>query len=200
MSCFYKGLTMDTKAKFGLSKRNAIFLFVQMIFTILGFAAQMGIMIFLIANGLDTFMLISSISILLAFVAIFAYGIFGYKKSNAFYYAAIAFFLFAILMNNILPFRDTFQKILLTMLFGAFAAFILAQKNFKLSLIVVCIASLLSLVFSIYSSVTANVNSLGPIEQNVLPAIMMYVSIWTPVIISLVFAATTLAREEKKAQ
>ena len=191
---------MDTKAKFGLSKRNAIFLFVQMIFTILGFAAQMGIMIFLIANGLDTFMLISSISILLAFVAIFAYGIFGYKKSNAFYYAAIAFFLFAILMNNILPFRDTFQKILLTMLFGAFAAFILAQKNFKLSLIVVCIASLLSLVFSIYSSVTANVNSLGPIEQNVLPAIMMYVSIWTPVIISLVFAATTLAREEKKAQ
>jgi len=191
---------MDTKAKFGLSKRNAIFLFVQMIFTILGFAAQMGIMIFLIANGLDTFMLISSISILLAFVAIFAYGIFGYKKSNAFYYAAIGFFLFAILMNNILPFRDTFQKILLTMLFGAFAAFILAQKNFKLSLIVVCIASLLSLVFSIYSSVTANVNSLGPIEQNVLPAIMMYVSIWTPVIISLVFAATTLAREEKKAQ
>ena len=191
---------MDTKAKFGLSKRNAIFLFVQMIFTILGFAAQMGIMIFLIANGLDTFMLISSISILLAFVAIFAYGIFGYKKSNAFYYAAIGFFLFAILMNNILPFRDTFQKILLTMLFGAFAAFILAQKNFKLSLIVVCVASLLSLVFSIYSSVTANVNSLGPIEQNVLPAIMMYVSIWTPVIISLVFAATTLAREEKKAQ
>jgi hypothetical protein len=191
---------MDTKAKFGLSKRNAIFLFVQMIFTILGFAAQIGIMIFLIANGLDTFMLISSISILLAFVAIFAYGIYGYKKSNAFYYCAIAFFLFAILMNNILPFRDTFQKILLTMLFGAFAAFILAQKNFKLSLIVVCIASLLSLVFSIYSSVTANVNSLGPIEQNVLPAIMMYVSIWTPVIISLVFAATTLAREEKKAQ
>jgi hypothetical protein len=191
---------MDTKAKFGLSKRNAIFLFVQMIFTILGFAAQMGIMIFLIANGLDTFMLISSISILLAFVAIFAYGIYGYKKSNAFYYCAIAFFLFAILMNNILPFRDTFQKILLTMLFGAFAAFILAQKNFKLSLIVVCIASLLSLVFSIYSSVTANVNSLGPIEQNVLPAIMMYVSIWTPVIISLVFAATTLARQEKKAQ
>jgi len=191
---------MDTKAKFGLSKRNAIFLFVQMIFTILGFAAQMGIMIFLIANGLDTFMLISSISILLAFVAIFAYGIFGYKKSNAFYYAAIGFFLFAILMNNILPFRDTFQKILLTMLFGSFAAFILAQKNFKLSLIVSCIASLLSLVFSIYSSVTANVNSLGPIEQNVLPAIMMYVSIWTPVIISLVFAATTLAREEKKAQ
>jgi hypothetical protein len=191
---------MDTKAKFGLSKRNAIFLFVQMIFTILGFAAQMGIMIFLIANGLDTFMLISSISILLAFVAIFAYGIYGYKKSNAFYYCAIALFLFAILMNNILPFRDTFQKILLTMLFGAFAAFIIAQKNFKLSLIVVCIASLLSLVFSIYSSVTANVNSLGPIEQNVLPAIMMYVSIWTPVIISLVFAATTLARQEKKAQ
>lgn len=191
---------MDTKAKFGLSKRNAIFLFVQMIFTILGFAAQMGIMIFLIANGLDTFMLISSISILLAFLAIFAYGIYGYKKSNAFYYAAIGFFLFAILMNNILPFRDTFQKILLTMLFGAFAAFILAQKNFKLSLIVVCVASLLSLVFSIYSTVTANVNSLGPIEQNVLPAIMMYVSIWTPVIISLVFAATTLAREEKKAQ
>jgi hypothetical protein len=191
---------MDTKAKFGLSKRNAIFLFVQMIFTILGFAAQIGIMIFLIANGLDTFMLISSISILLAFVAIFAYGIYGYKKSNAFYYCAIAFFLFAILMNNILPFRDTFQKILLTMLFGAFAAFILAQKNFKLSLIVVCVASLLSLVFSIYSSVTANVNSLGPIEQNVLPAIMMYVSIWTPVIISLVFAATTLARQEKKAQ
>ena len=191
---------MDTKAKFGLSKRNAIFLFVQMIFTILGFAAQMGIMIFLIANGLDTFMLISSISILLAFVAIFVYGIYGYKKNNAFYYAAIGFFLFAILMNNILPFRDTFQKILLTTLFGAFAAFILAQKNFKLSLIVVCIASLLSLVFSIYSSVTANVNSLGPIEQNVLPAIMMYVSIWTPVIISLVFAATTLAREEKKAQ
>jgi hypothetical protein len=171
-----------------------------MIFTILGFAAQMGIMIFLIAHGLDTFMLISSISILLAFVAIFAYGIYGYKKSNAFYYCAIAFFLFAILMNNILPFRDTFQKILLTMLFGAFASFILAQKNFKLSLIVICVASLLSLVFSIYSSITANVNSLGPIEQNVLPAIMMYVSIWTPVIISLVFAATTLARQEKKAQ
>ena len=190
---------MDTKAKYGISKRHAILLFVQMILTIIGFAAQVGIMVFIVGHGLDALMLVSSITIILAFLAVFCYGIFGFKKSKIFYFVAIGLFMASILINNILPFRGTVQKIFLTLLFGSMGAFLFTQEKFKLSNIIIALAALFSLVFSIYSTITANVNSLGPVEENVLPVIMMYISIWTPVILSGVFGVSYLVREEKKA-
>ena len=190
---------MDTKAKYGISKRHAILLFVQMILTIIGFAAQVGIMVFIAGHGLDALMLVSSITIILAFLAVLCYGIFGFKKSKIFYFVAIGLFMASILINNILPFRGTVQKIFLTLLFGSMGAFLFTQEKFKLSNIIIALAALFSLVFSIYSTITANVNSLGPVEENVLPVIMMYISIWTPVILSGVFGVSYLVREEKKA-
>ena len=189
---------MDTKEKYGICKRHAIMLFIQMIFTIIGFISQVGIMLFIAINNLDRIMLISSISIILAFISIFVYAIFGYKRSKFYYLFSISFFLLAILINNILPFRNMFQRIILTMLFGFVSSFIFTQERQKLSIIWLIVAGTLSLVFSMYSSITANPNSLGSVEDNILPAIMMYVSIFTPTIMTGVFGVTYLVRIETK--
>jgi len=190
---------MDTKEKYGISKRHAIMLFVQMILCIIGFLAQVGIFVFILINKLNSFMLMSSMSIILSFLAIFLYAIIGYKKENKIYYSiSIGLYLFAVLMNNILPFRDTFQRITLTLLFGVMFAYNFTQDRFRLSNMLILVSSILSLAFSIYSAITADVDSLGSVESNILPVIMMYTSIFTPIIITGLFGITNLVREEKR--
>ena len=188
---------MDTEKKLGISKKLAILLFVQMILTVVGFAAQVGILIFVIANSLDYFMVISSCSIILSFISVFIYGVYGHKKNEVYYVMAIVLFLIAVLVNNVLPFRDAVQKILLTLLFGALTAFIFTRKNYKLSNVIIIVAAVISLAFSVYSSITADVNSLGEVEENILPVIMMFISIFTPVITVGAIGSSNLAREVK---
>ncbi len=189
---------MYKKDKYGIKKSHAILLFIQMIFFIIGFLAQIGILIFVIKNNLEPIMIISSISIILSFIAIFIYAIYGFNKKDIYYIIAIAFFLLAILINNILPFRDIFQKITLTLLFGIYSSYIFALKNYKLSNYIILFATIISLTFSIYSSITSNINSLGTVENGFLTFLMMHISIFTPVIITILFGATCLVRNEKR--
>lgn len=189
---------MNTKEKYDLDKRKAILLFVQMILIIIGFLAQIGILVLLCKDNLNPYMIVSSISIILSFIAAMVYAVFGYKKSGVYYLIAVGFFLFAILMNNILPFRDTTQRITLTILFGIFFAFLFTQKDYRLSHFLIIIGVLAALTFSIYSSITANVNSLGEVSNKVFAAIMMYTSIFTPVILSGLFGITCLVRNQRE--
>ncbi|MBQ8451751.1 MAG: hypothetical protein IJ538_03130 [Clostridia bacterium] len=188
---------MDTETKFGLTKNNAMMLFLQMILTIVGFVAQIGLLTFIVKNGLNN-MLANSIAIILSFLSLFVYALFGYGKSKFYYIAAIAFFLLAILINNILPYRDTFQKILLTLLFGTMGAFMVAQDKFKLANILIFVAAILSLTFSIYSTITANVETVGDLSKTIVPVVMMYVSIFTPIIMTGAFGVTYLTRAKRK--
>ena len=181
-----------------LSKTNRILLIIQMILVIVGLAAQLGIFIFMAINKLDSFMLVSSFTINLSFIAVLVYAIYGYKKNNHYYYIAILLFLLAILINNVLPYRVTTQKILLTLLFGTITGFLIAQDKKEIASSLILSSVILSVGFAIYSSITANPNALGPVEDNILPVIMMYISIFTPVIMSGLFAVTYRVRNEKE--
>ena len=189
---------VDTKQKYGLSKRHAILLFIQMLLTIFGLVAQIGILSFIIENQLDHIMRVSCISIILSYIAIYVYAIYGYRRSKNYYIVAIALFLVAILINNILPSRDMFQKITLTLLFGIFAAYIFTQDKFKISNVLMFAAAIVSLAFSIYSAIKADVSFLGPVSNVTIASIMMYTSIFTPVIMSGVFGVTYLVRCERQ--
>lgn len=111
--------------------------------------------------------------------------------------AATILFLLAVLVNNLLPFRDVTQKICLTLLFGILMSFIFTQKNYKLTNILVFIAAIVALVFSIYSLATSDINNMGQVEGGFLTVLLMVISIFTPVIMTGVFGETYLVRKEK---
>ncbi len=188
---------MDTKEKYGISRNHAILLFVQMILTIVGLLSQIGILIFLLTNHADTFMVLGSISIILSYLVIVLYAVFGYKKSFIYYLVAVLFFMIAILVNVLLPFRDVVQRILLSLLLVMMTLFVLFQDKYKFSNIVILVATVLSLGFSIYSLITSSVNNGGGNNTNFITVLLMALSIFTPVIVSGVFGVTYIVRKEK---
>ena len=188
---------MDTKLKYGISKNHAILLFVQMVLTIIGFLSQLGILIFLLTSHSDTSMIISSISILLCYLVIIGYAIFGYKRRRIYYLLAVIFFMVAIVINGILPFRDMVQRILLMLLLIMMTSFIMFQENYKLDNIIIMISTLIALCFSIYSLITSNVQNGGGSEFNFITVLLMVLSIFTPVIVTGVFGVTYIVRKER---
>lgn len=172
--------------------------YLQIFLVIVGLASQVGILYLVITNKLATISLISSISVILSFLGIGVYTVYGYRHSKVYYHIAVAFFLLAILINVILPFRDMTQKILLTLLFGLFSAFIFTSDMRIASRYLTIIAVIISLTFFIYSSIYADVNNLGPVDHPFFASAMMYISIFTPVIMSGLFAFISFLHSEQK--
>ena len=175
---------MKQKDRVKHRNRQGLFMIAQMILVKIGIAVQLLVLIFMamhLTSASSIYMLISSILMLCAHVAALIYGYFGFRKSRVFYYVTIGFFLAAILVNIIMPFRDPAQMILLTLLFGIMCVFPFRQENYKLTNILILIAVVLALGFSIYSSITAKVDSIND-SNKVFPAIIMYLSIFAPVI------------------
>ena len=188
---------MDTVEKYGLKKPHAILLFVQMILIIIGLNIQVSVCVLTIKFNLSVYMLISCIAMIFAHVGVLTYGLIGYKKGQPFYFATIGLFLLAIVVNIVIPFRDIAQRILLTLLFGMMCVFPFKEKDYKFTNILLAIASLFALAFSIYSSITANPNSMGEVPT-IFPVIVMYLSIFAPLILVGLFAVAYNARTYRK--
>ena len=188
---------MDTVEKYGLKKSHAILLFVQMILIIIGLNIQVSVCVLTIKFNLSVYMLVSCIAMIIAHAGVLVYGLIGYKKGQLFYFVTVGLFLLAILVNIIIPFRDVTQKILLTLLFGAMCVFPFKEKDYTFTNYLLAIASLFALAFSIYSSITANPNSMGDVP-NAFPVIVMYLSIFAPLILVGLFAVAYNARSYRK--
>lgn len=190
---------MDTESRLGIKKNKAIMLFVQMILTILLLAVSVYLLIFVISNNLGGYMISSYILITISVLAIICYGIIGYKKGEIAYLLAIIPFLGAIMANILLPQRNAFQIALLTLLFALTFAFLLRQKDKRFTYIIALSMLAVSLTFSIYSSITANLNFLGNVSDNWLTYLAMYLSIFVPTIMSTTILVTYNVRADKAA-
>ena len=188
---------MDTEEKYGLKKYHAILLFVQMILIIIGLNVQISVFVLSILFNLNIYILISCIAMIFAHVGVLTYGLIGYKKGQPFYFATIGLFLLAIVVNIVIPFRDITQRILLTLLFGMMCIFPFKEKDYKFTNILLAIASLIALAFSIYSSITANQNNMGEVPT-IFPVIIMYLSIFAPLVLVGLFAVAYNARSYRK--
>ena len=188
---------MDTESRLGIKKNKAIMLFVQMILTILLLAVSVYLLIFVISNNLGGYMISSYILITISVLAIICYGIIGYRKGEIAYLLAIIPFLGAIMANILLPQRNAFQIALLTLLFALTFAFLLRQKDKRFTYIIALSMLVVSLTFSIYSSITANLNFLGNVSDNWLTYLAMYLSIFVPTIMSTTILVTYNVRVDK---
>ena len=188
---------MDTESRLGIKKNKAIMLFVQMILTILLLAVSVYLLIFVISNNLGGYMISSYILITISVLAIICYGIIGYRKGEIAYLLAIIPFLGTIMANILLPQRNAFQIALLTLLFTLTFAFLLRQKDKRFTYIIALSMLVVSLTFSIYSSITANLNFLGNVSDNWLTYLAMYLSIFVPTIMSTTILVTYNVRADK---
>ena len=189
---------MDTQEKFGLKKSNAILLFVQMIILILSTIISCFVFGFILAKDYGGLMLASSLTMVIAHVAIIVYGAVGYNREKGYYYAALGFFAFAVVINVMANFRTPFQLGLLTMLFGCLIAFLTKQDNKKLAMYFIMTATLFSLVFSIYSAVIADPHSLGDENVGTLTIIAMYASLFSPTFLSGTFTLIHFVHMDKE--
>ena len=181
---------MDTEKRFGLKKSKAILLFIQMFFVLFLLVISIYLLVFVISNNLGGWMITSYIFITLSVVSIICYSVVGYKKGDVIYQLSILPFLAAIFVNVLLPNRETFQIALLTLLFALTFAFLLRQKDKKFTFFILVSMIVVSLTFSVYSSIKANTQFLGDISNNWPTYVAMYSSIFVPVVMSVTIALT----------
>ena len=189
---------MDTEKRFGLKKPKAIMLFVQMILILFLLVISIYLLVFVISNNLGGWMITSYIFITLSVVTMICYSVVGFKKGDLIYQLSILPFLAAVLVNVMLPNREAFQIALLTILFALTFAFLLMQKDTKINPIIAIFMVFVSLTFSIYSSIKANVSFLGEVSKNWPTYVAMYASIFVPTVMSATFALTYNVRCERK--
>ena len=188
---------MDTEKRFGIKKGKAILLFVQMVLVLLLLAMSIYLLVFVSSNNLGGWMIASYILILTSVASIILYAFVGYKKGMVAYLTSVVPFLGAILVNILLPQRNAFQVAVLAILFALTFAFLCKQKDKRFTYVISLCMVAVSLVFSIYSAITANVSFLGEVSQNWPTYLAMYLSIFVPVIMSGTFALTYSVRMDK---
>ncbi|MBQ2070302.1 MAG: hypothetical protein II467_05160 [Bacilli bacterium] len=188
---------MDTEKRLGISKPKAIMLFVQMILTVVLLVISVYLLVFVTSNNLGGWMIASYILITLSVLAIMGYGIIGYKKGDMAYLLAVVPFLGAVFVNILLPQRNTFQIATLTLLFALSFAFLLKQKDRKFTYIIGISMLVVSLTFSIFSAITANISFLGEVSDNWPTYVAMYLSIFVPTIMSTTILLTYNVRVTK---
>lgn len=189
---------MDTEKKFHLKKSLAIMLFVQMILTIILLLVSIYLLYFVIAHKLGGWMIASYILITISVISLITYSIIGYKKGKFAYILSVIPFLGAILVNILLPQRNVFQIIILSILFALTFAYLIRQENKKFTYAISLSMIAVALTFSIYSAITADVQFLGPVSDNWLTYVSMYLSIFIPTIMSTTFALIYKVRITKK--
>ena len=189
---------MDTLKKYGIKKDKAILLFVQMILTIILLIVSIYLLVFISVNNLGGWMIASYILITLSVLTIICYSIIGYKKGAVAYIIAIIPFLGAILVNILLPQRDSFQVAMLSILFALVSVFLVKQKDEKINYIVSILMCAVALTFSVYSAITARLDFLGQMSANWYTYLAMYLSIFIPTIMSGTLALTYNIKITKK--
>ncbi|GEM_PF-6696919 len=93
----------EIQRQYGVSKKHATFLAIQMLFVILGTILTVALIIRQFQTGVETLNLASNIVSLIAYLAIIIYACHGFKKENKYYfesaiYAYALVFAFQILM------------------------------------------------------------------------------------------------------
>ena len=189
---------MDTEKRLGIKKPKAIMLFVQMILIIFLLVISIYLFVFVDTNHLGPWMMTSYAFIILSVISLISYSIVGFKKSDLIFKLAVIPFALAVFVNILLPIRETFQVAVLAILFALVVVFIVKQENRKFTTIIGLSMIVVSLVFSIYSAIKANISFLGSVSDNWPTYVAMYSSIFIPVIMSVTFTLCYDVRTSRK--
>ncbi|MBP5091662.1 MAG: hypothetical protein J6328_03790 [Bacilli bacterium] len=175
---------MDTEKRFGLKKSAAYLLFIQMALTLVVLVAAVYLLIFVLVHNLGGWMAVSYVMVIISLLAIIGHGLFGYKIGPTSFKITIAAFLIATFINMLLPGRETFQIAGLSLLFALTLVFLFKQNDRKEGSIFACLMGAVALVLSIYSAIKANPQFLGPVSENWLTYVAMYISIFIPTVMT----------------
>ncbi len=189
---------MDTEKRLGIKKPKAIMLFVQMILVIFLLIVSVYLLAFVTSYNLGAWMIISYIFITLSVIALIGYGIIGFKKGKLMYLLSVLPFSIAVFVNILLPGRETVQIALLSVLFALTFAFLLKQDDKRFTMIIGISMIVISLIFSVYSAIKADISFLGDVSNNLATYIAMYSSIFIPVVMSVTFTVVFSVRCDKK--
>ena len=190
---------MDTQKRFGLSKPKAIALFFQMILIALASASTVFILWFSVTHHTGPLFIVSYAVVLISYLAIIFYASYGYRKDDSYFLGAIGAFCAAILLNVLLPFRTPFQLLTLTVLFGLYIAFACRHTERKTANALLFFMLAFAAAFSIYSTFTARTENLNELSSNALSVTAMYLSIWTPVIMTATVGLAHSVRSKRNA-
>ena len=179
-----------------LSKGTIAMLAVQFVLTIALLVLMVYLLDFVISHQLGGWMIASYVFIILSVVAIIIYGIYAYRRGDIGYRCTLLPFLGATLINAIMPGRAPIQIALLLVLFALTFTLIIDEKNEKESFVLLSAMVLVSVTFSIYSSVTANTQFLGDVASNWATYLAMYFSISLPTITSVTYLVAYKAKIE----
>ena len=186
---------MDTEKKFGLPKWKAIALFCQFVLIVLATVCTGYVLWFSVSHNTGAIFIAAYVVVLISYVAIIFYAAYGRNKDDSYYLGAVYAFCAAILLNVLLPFRTTYQMITLIGLFGIYIAFAQRLKQVNVAEWLLLCAFVFAIAFSVYSTVTARVDNLGELSNNLFSVSAMYISIWTPVIMTVTLALAYNVRQ-----
>lgn len=188
---------MDARKRFDLPLPKALALFVQFIVTVLATASTVFILWFSVTYNTGALFIAAYVSVLVSYVAVIFYAAYGYKKDERYFLGALYAFCIAIQLNILLPFRTTYQLVTLTVLLALYVAFAQRTKDKKAGNWLLLFMIVFALAFSVYSTATARTENLNDLKENFLSVSAMYVSIWTPVIMTVTLALAHSVRRSK---
>ena len=189
---------MDTEKRFGITKWKAIALFVQFLLTVAATASTAYILGFSIANRAGALFTAVYCMVLLSYVAVIFYAVYGYKQSDSYFLGAVYAFCVAIQLNILLPFRSTYQLVTLTILLGLYVAFAQHLKTPKVANWLLLCMVVFAVAFSVYATATARVENVDPDGRNLIAVIAMYLSVWTPVMVTVTLGLAYSVRKTGK--
>ena len=134
--------------------------------------------------------------VLLSYAAAVFYASYGYKRGEAYYLGAVYAFCGAILLNLLLPFRTTYQLVTLAVLLALYAAFAQRLANRRAANWLLLCMLLFAAAFSVYSTATARTENLNDLAGHFFSVAAMYISIWTPVIMTVTLGLAYILRKE----
>ena len=175
---------MNTQEKFGFSRLKGLALLLQLPLVLAATAGTVFVLAFSITNNAGPLFVAAYVAVLVAYVAVIFYACYGYRKNNAYYLGAVYAFCLAVQLNVLLPFRDTYQLVALTLLLSLCVVFAqhIDRKKAANALLVCMLAA--ALAFSVYATLTARTENLNDLKENVWSVAAMYISVWTPVIMT----------------
>jgi hypothetical protein len=145
---------IDTQKKYGFSKTNAIMLFFQMIFVIIGFINACLSVYDGVMSGLGMANVVVAIVDVLAFVAIIHYGIMGFRRKDDLAFISVVYvFTAALLVKQILLYDDVVVKVIVGFAFGISFAFAQRLKDHQYAKACLNIISVLLLIAAVVLSV-----------------------------------------------
>ena len=190
-------LVMQKNNKTSLPQWKFAILIVQFVFISIASICTGYVLGFSIINNMGILPILSYSAVLLSYFSIIFYAIVGYKKSDVHFIAAIYVFAVAIVLNIILPFRNTYQLITLILLFGLYVSFAHRLKQYVVVNYMFIVMLVFAIAFSLYSTITAKLDNMGSIQNTSFSIFAMYISIWTPVVMTVTFALAYNLRQRK---